>query len=200
MGVAIPDIHDKASVYSLDLTNLKVNNVVINKGDINFSFNNGLLILSIKNVEIDIVGDSHIVAVWIIDAKGQMSVKVQGISATIALKPEFNQGKLQFQASQISVNTGNIDISITGNIGAKILNLFTGFITSTVQDIIKSTAEDEVNKTVIPLINQMLATLAYDYPIPGSPFSVHAEPSEDLQSQNGAVSQNLQGYLYNTNE
>ena len=76
MGVAIPDIHDKASVYSLDLTNLKVNNVVINKGDINFSFNNGLLILSIKNVEIDIVGDSHIVAVWIIDAKGQMSVKV----------------------------------------------------------------------------------------------------------------------------
>jgi len=54
MGTAIPDIHDKASVYTLDLTNLKVTDVIINKGDINLQFMNGQLGLVINNVGINI--------------------------------------------------------------------------------------------------------------------------------------------------
>lgn len=43
-----------------------------------------------------------------------------------------SNNRLALAATNVAVNTGKIDISITGDIGASILNLFTSFLDSTV--------------------------------------------------------------------
>lgn len=107
-------------------------NVIIPSGAIQVGFNNGAVSVSMSGVEVDIVGDAHITALFI-SSNGVLTLKVEDIqfSADFTDSMDANQ-RLTVAASNVVVNTGNIDISITGDIGASILNLFTSFLKSTV--------------------------------------------------------------------
>lgn len=83
-------------------------------------------------VEVDVVGDAHISALFI-SSNGVLSLKVENIQFSMELVDTMDSNnRLALAANNVAVNTGKIDISITGDIGASILNLFTSFLDSTV--------------------------------------------------------------------
>lgn len=80
----------------------------------------------------DVVGDAHISALFI-SSNGVLSLKVENIQFSMELVDTMDSNnRLALAANNVAVNTGKIDISITGDIGASILNLFTSFLDSTV--------------------------------------------------------------------
>lgn len=66
---------------------------------------------------------------------------VNDIQAHVALDSALNGDRLSFSVGQLVVDTGKIDISITGNVGADILNLFTSYIEATVKTQIVAAAQ-----------------------------------------------------------
>ena len=88
--------------------------------------------MSVVGVEVDVVGDAHISALFI-SSNGVLSLKVENIQFSMELVDTMDSNnRLALAANNVAVNTGKIDISITGDIGASILNLFTSFLDSTV--------------------------------------------------------------------
>lgn len=98
----------------------------------------------------------------------------------------------------MAVNTGAIDITISGDIGASILNLFTSFLKSTIKDTIVKQATSAIYDTVVPMANQALSTLPYDIAIPSTPFSVHWNPSAATSLDQGLMSQAVSAHTYIT--
>lgn len=194
----IPDISDSSSYYSLEVTNLYVSEVNgLNTDNIKLSFSDNLVKVDVKGVEIGVEGDAHIKALFI-SADGTLTVKVNDIQANVALTSALNGDRLSFSAAQLSVDTGKIDVSISGNIGAEILNLFTSYIEETVKSQIVSAAQKAIEQTLIPKLNAFASQVAYDYELSPSPFSVHVNPAMNPSEQNGVLSAGVIGYLYNT--
>lgn len=194
----IPDISDSSSYYSLEVSDLKVQDVLgLNTENIKVSFENNQVQVSVKGVVIDVAGNAHIKALFV-SANGVLSVKVSDISANIALGQSFSNGRIQVSADQVSVNTGKIDINITGDLGAEVLSLFTSFLEDTVKTEIVKAAQQAIASTLVPQANAFLSSVAYDYALTPTPFSVHLNPTSATSESNGLLSAGVVGFLYNT--
>lgn len=105
-------------------------------------------------------------------------------------------------ADQITVNTGKINVDISGDLGAEVLSLFTSFLEGTIREQIVKGATEAIASTVVPKVNAFLSSVAYDYlltPTPFStPFSIHINPTSAPSENNRLLSAGVLGYLYNT--
>lgn len=78
------------------------------------------------------------------------------------------------------------------------LNLFISSLENTIREQIVQGAKTAIASTVEPKLNAFLSSVAYDYLLTPTPFSIHVNPTSAPSESNGLLSAGVLGFLYNT--
>jgi len=198
LALPLPDITQKVWPFTITISKLTVKELDLNASDIAIDLLNNKISISVQHVAVKVEGD--LVMSALVSHEGTLSVDLSEITVSLSITISLNDAnKFQVDLSDINVNIGNFQLSMSGSFFIEFINLFIGLFKGLIQGQVQTQIQQALQTQVPTLINQLLATIPEDIKLPIPPvvpLSLHIEPISAPNIQDYSIEINFYGYIY----